>query len=106
FGEGTAALSSADVASLKEIAALARERKGSLRLVGHSASSRLDVDPAANREANRLLAARRADAVAQQLVRLGVPAGRIYAGAAADTGMTLAGGASSGGESTEIYIDY
>lgn len=106
FGEGTAAMSSADTAPLREIAGLAREKHGALRLIGHSSSLRLDVDPAANREANRQLALRRADVVGLELVRLGVPAGRIYAGAAPDAGLVLAGGSPTASETTEIYIDY
>ena len=106
FGEGTVAISSAMVASLKEIAGLAREKHGVLRIIGHSDSSRLDVDPLANRDANRLLALRRADTVGEQLLRLGVPAGRIYTGTAAEQGVSLAGGGSGGNDLTEIYIDY
>ncbi|HVI51292.1 MAG TPA: OmpA family protein [Candidatus Sulfotelmatobacter sp.] len=84
FGEGTSALSDAERAHLRDVAALYRQKGGSLRIIAASSSPRLDVDPAANREANRALARTRADAVASELVRLGVPARKIFAGVADD----------------------
>ena len=71
-----------------------------------SASARLDVDPTANREANRQLADRRADVVAQELIRLGVSGRKIYAGAALDLGATPVAGGVAAVDATEIYIDY
>jgi len=80
FGEGTSELSDAERSHLRDVAALYRQKGGSLRIIAASSSPRLDVDPMANREANRALARTRADAVAAELVRLGVPARKIYAG--------------------------
>ena len=100
FGEGTAALTPAGEAHLREVAALYRQTHGTIRIVGRSHSSRLEVDPIANEEANRVLAGRRADAAAAELRRLGVPARKIYAGPAADPQMMAMA------ESTDVYITY
>ena len=101
FGEGTSELTSAGRASLTEVVNLFRQKGGTLRIIASSASPRLDVDPSANREANRALARSRADAVAAELVRLGVPARKIYAGAAEDSSQ-VAGGM---GDGAEILLD-
>ena len=98
FGEGTAALSAAEIAKLKEIAVLAKKPSTrAVRVIGHSSSMRLDVNLMTNQDANRQLAAERADQVARELIRLGVPARKIYAGA---------GDAAFGDDATEILIDY
>lgn len=99
FGEGTAALSAAEIAKLKEIAVLAKKpTTRAVRVIGHSSSMRLDVNLMTNQDANRQLAAERADQVVRELIRLGVPARKIYAGA---------GDAAFGGDdATEILIDY
>jgi outer membrane protein OmpA-like peptidoglycan-associated protein len=106
FGEGTSELSSTEKAQLQQVAALYRQSGGSVRVFGRSDSPRLDVDPAANREANRQLATQRADAVAHALIRLGIPASKIYAGRSPDSQDSLALASSSGDAATEIYIDY
>lgn len=98
FGEGTAALSAAEIAKLKEIAVLAKKSSTrAVRVIGHSSSMRLDVNLMTNQDANRQLAAERADQVVRELIRLGVPARKIYAGA---------GDAAFGDDATEILIDY
>jgi outer membrane protein OmpA-like peptidoglycan-associated protein len=99
FGEGTIALSTGEQTHLKEVARLYHERPGaSIRIAGHSASPRLDVNAKANRDANRDLAALRAAAIAHELVKMGVPGHKIYAGPAENLG--------GAGEAAEIYIDY
>jgi outer membrane protein OmpA-like peptidoglycan-associated protein len=104
FGEGTTAVSPEDLKRLKEVYQLYQQQaNGSIRILGHSSSARLDPDWAANREANRQLALRRADAVANALIRLGVPARKIAAGAMVDS---TAGDPTGAGDLTEIYIDY
>lgn len=102
FGEGTAELSAEELAHLKDVAALYREKGGSVRVLGRSASPRLDIDAKANLLANRQLAGGRAAAIARQLIKLGIPARKIYAGAVPSTAAATA----SNGETTEIYIDY
>lgn len=91
--------------SLKEIAALIKGGARSVRIVGYSLSSRLDIDPSANLDANRELAAERADVVARELIRLGVPARKIYAGPGTDLERARWASA-AGSEATEINIDY
>jgi outer membrane protein OmpA-like peptidoglycan-associated protein len=99
FGEGTAELSPDAQTRLKEVVALYRRNGGSIRVLGRSASSRLDPDPRANREANAQLADRRAEGIARELIRLGVPARNVYAGADGRA-------AASAADSTEIFVDY
>jgi outer membrane protein OmpA-like peptidoglycan-associated protein len=106
FGEGTSDLSAAERARLKEVATLYRQSGGNVRVFGRSSSPRLDVDPSGNQEANRSLALQRADTVAAELVRLGVPARKIYSGAAPDIQQPQLLASASTGESAEIYIDY
>ncbi|HIJ39025.1 MAG TPA: OmpA family protein [Rhodospirillaceae bacterium] len=107
FGEGTIELVPASRAGLRQVADLFREKPGVIRIIGRSDSARLDVDSVANRDANRHLAAGRAEAVGLELVRLGVPARKIYAGAAADAGRaSLIAGSLTTPDLTDIYIDY
>jgi len=101
FGEGTSELTPAGRSSLTEVANLYHQKGGTLRIIASSASPRLDVDPSANREANRALARSRADAVASELVRLGIPARKIYAGAADDSSQVAGGN----GDGAEILLD-
>ncbi|HLN24769.1 MAG TPA: OmpA family protein [Patescibacteria group bacterium] len=106
FGEGTSDLSAAERVRLKDVAALYRQSGGNVRVFGRSSSPRLDTDPTGNQEANRSLALERADTVAAELVRLGVPARKIYSGAASDAQQPELSVSASAGESAEIYIDY
>ncbi len=102
FGEGTTELTNQGRAQLRDVVRLYKENGGVLRVFGRSASPRLDVTPSANAEANRQLAQQRADAIARELVRLGVPARKLYAGAADDAGFDQTASA----ESSQIYLDY
>jgi len=104
FGEGTAALSAGEQQHLKDVAALYREKGGEIRIFGRSASPRLEMDAKANQAANRQLAGGRAASIARELVKLGVPARKIFAGAAAASASASASAVN--GETTEIYIDY
>jgi outer membrane protein OmpA-like peptidoglycan-associated protein len=97
FGESTTELTAEGLRRIKAAAAIERRDGGTVRVLGHSASPRLDPNPEANREANLQLATRRAEITARELVRLGVPARKIYAGAALD---------GPAAQPTEIYIDY
>jgi flagellar motor protein MotB len=98
FGEGTAELSPMDRQRLKDIVGLFREKGAALRVIGHSASPRLEVDAKANRDANRQLATARAATIARELIKLGAPARKIFAGGAEAT--------ATNAETTEIVIDY
>lgn len=100
FGEGTAELPAGEQQNLKDILELYRSNGGTIRIFGHSASPRLEIDASTNQMANRQLAAARAAAIARALVKLGIPARKIFAGAAPDLAQA------STGETTEIYIDY
>ncbi len=106
FGEGTAELSSGEQQHLKDVVALYREKGGSIRIFGRSASPRLEIDAQANQLANRQLAGGRAAAIARELVKMGVPAPKIFAGVAPAIAQASAQVPATNGETTEIYIDY
>lgn len=106
FGEGTAELSAGEMQHLKDVAALYREKGGQVRVLGRSASPRLEIDATANQQANRQLAGGRAAAIARELIKLGVPAHKIFAGAAPALLQASAPVSATNGETTEIYIDY
>lgn len=98
FGEGTAALSAGAEEPLRAVVEVYRDSKGAAKIgiVGHSNSRRLDVSTVANRESNRSLAAERASAVARALEKLGIPASKIFAGAAGE----------GEGDYAEVFVDY
>lgn len=102
FGEGTSALPKGEYRKLKDVVELFHQMGGTIRILGRSTSSRLDVDPRSNIDANRQLAASRAAAVARALIRMGVPRSKVFAGAALGAGLSQ----TAGSEFTEIYIDY
>jgi outer membrane protein OmpA-like peptidoglycan-associated protein len=80
FAAGSSSLSAAAKAELANVAALRAQVDGAIRIVGKGDQ-----------------ATARANAVARELRRLGVPAGRVYTGGA--DGATLVNEA-------EIYLDY
>lgn len=98
FGEGTAALSPGADAQLRDIVAAYRKSgpTANVAIFARSASPRLDVSASANSDANLALANERADVVARELERLGVPASHIYAGPAQNA---------FAGDQTDVYVD-
>lgn len=89
FAEGNAQLTAQDHAALAEVAKLARSTKGTVRVLGHSP---------AGYQAYGDVGSDRADAIAAELVRRGVPAGRIMvAGAPMPPG---------GAPGAQVFLDY
>ena len=85
---GSTRLSAHDKAVLRRVADTQRARGASLRVVGHASPpppGAADGDGgAAAKRANFRIALKRARAVADELARLGVPAGRIFVESRAD----------------------
>lgn len=100
FGAGSDALPPDGESRLRDVASLYKSNGGVIRIAGRAITAIFSVGANSGADqANRKLAADRAQATAAALVRLGVPAGKIYAGPA----QNLHGFA---GDSTEIFIDY
>lgn len=97
FAGRSVRLSPDGVAQLQEVARLHKEHGGIVRVVGSGAGAASSPDAVKRMIEELDVAIRRADAVARELVRLGVPAAAVTS-ATADT--------PPDGGSTEIYIDY
>lgn len=72
-GGGTAALDGVDREVLREVARLHKSHGGTLRVVGHASSATRETDAYKNQVVNLRISTQRAEAVANELVRLGVP---------------------------------
>jgi outer membrane protein OmpA-like peptidoglycan-associated protein len=85
FREGSSKLSSDDRRVLKQIAEMQRAQGGVVHVVGHASMRTGTMDYSRHQEANRRISEARANAVARQLMRYGVPEGAIQAAAAGDS---------------------
>ncbi len=109
FKTGSSRISQRDRKKLREVAALQRKHDATLRIIGHASSRTRDLDPVKHQIANFRISVDRAHAVARDLLRLGVPAGKLYIGAKSDQERVFyefmpAG--ETGNQRTEIYIEY
>jgi outer membrane protein OmpA-like peptidoglycan-associated protein len=109
FGAGSAGLTSNDFAILQRVAEMQRNNRATVRIVAHAqqdaAGSSADQVARANYEVSR----QRALAVANQLVRLGVPANRIVAEAASDAEPAFETTSARGiaaNRRAEIFVDF
>jgi outer membrane protein OmpA-like peptidoglycan-associated protein len=109
FGAGSAGLTGNDFAVLQKVAEIQRNNRGTVRIVAHAqqdaAGSSADQAARANYEVSR----QRALAVANQLVRLGVPANRIVAEAASDAEPAFETTSARGiaaNRRAEIFVDF
>jgi outer membrane protein OmpA-like peptidoglycan-associated protein len=110
FGNGSSKLSDRDRSILREVASQYRQRGASaLRVVGHASSRTSAEDIDRHRLANAKVSAERAEAVARELVRMGVPAQAIYAGAVSDANpkyFEFMPTGEAGNRRAEIFIDF
>jgi outer membrane protein OmpA-like peptidoglycan-associated protein len=110
FGNGSARLSDRDRTILREVVQQYRQMGGgSLRVVGHASSRTSANDVERHRAANARVSAERAEAVARELVRLGVPAQAIYVGAISDADpryFEFMPSGEAGNRRAEIFIDF
>lgn len=103
FRSGSAALSADDRLTLRDVADTIRAQGGSVRVVGH-ATPQAGRDPVKQMMTAFKLSTDRAEAVAKELGRLGVPRRGIRAEAVTDAAEdTVEAGA---GPYAEIYIEY
>jgi len=93
FGHGSASLGAKEREIIAQLAAIHRQTGGPIRLVGHASRSGGGLADADQALVNFEISLDRADAVAQELIRNGVPAGDIFVeAAAADDSMAAAAG--------------
>ncbi len=84
FGPMSVELNGKDQAVLTRVAQVQRSNGGKVRIVAHSAQDAAGSSPEVLARDNFEVSRQRAIAVANQLMRLGVPANRIAAEAASD----------------------
>lgn len=85
FKGGSARLSAADRTRLRKVAELFGQRGGSIRVEGHASSRTRDMDPARHQKVNFDVSLNRANAVARELIRGGVPTKSVFVAAMSDS---------------------
>ncbi len=109
FGDGSAKLSDRDRAVLRGVSAEHRKVGGTLRIVGHASSRTGANNVERHRDVNMKVSAERAEAVAHELVRLGVRADQMYVGAFSDADpryFEFMPTGEAGNRRAEIFIDF
>lgn len=108
FPSSSSSLSPADRTVLKDVVRLYRQQGGAVRVVGHASARTANMSESRHNEANYDVSQRRAEAVGQALVALGVPAGQVYVTAAADIQpayQEVMPSGEAGNRRAEVYLD-
>ena len=108
FGQGSSQLDGKDRAVLRDVAALHRQRGGTIRVVGHASADTVATDPAGHDLADDEISLRRANSVAVGLIALGAARDRVRAEARGakqpvDNAFTTTGEA--GNRRAEIFLE-
>ena len=109
FASGSAKISGKYAKTLRAIVDMAKQRRGTLRVIGHASSRTRNIKPLGHQLVNFRISLDRAKAVARQLVRHGAPRGSVAVTGVADNQpiyhefMPLG---EAGNRRAEIYIDY
>lgn len=109
FEIGSSSLDANDRAVLNDVVGLFRQNGRSVRVVGHASSRTRDLDPTTHQLTNLNVSVDRANRVAKELMRLGVPPEKIYVGAKSDSEplyYEVMPSGEAGNRRTEVYIDY
>ena len=85
FKAGSASLSSRERRGLRRIAQAYRQRGGAIRVEGHASSRTRNMDLVQHRMVNFNVSLDRANSVARELVRLGVPEQAVFVAALSDS---------------------
>lgn len=85
FKAGSASLSSRERQGLRQIAQVFRQRGGAIRVEGHASSRTRNMDPVQHHLVNFNVSLNRANAVARELVRQGVPKEAVFVSALSDS---------------------
>jgi outer membrane protein OmpA-like peptidoglycan-associated protein len=109
FGTGSSDLNGNDQAVLRKVAEIQKTNRATVRIVAHSAQDASGSSVTELARANYEVSRRRALAVANQLVQLGVPADRIVAEAASDAEPVYETNTARGiaaNRRAEIFVDF
>lgn len=85
FGHGSAQISAAERSELAKIAKTAVANGAAMRVIGHASARTADLDLRSHEVANLTMSLKRANAVADVLIRAGLPADRIRVDALGDS---------------------
>ncbi len=110
FGTGSAKLSGEGRRALREVAKLYKERGGSVvRVIGHASNRTREMSAEKHALVNFDVSLRRAHTVADELIRLGVPARILYIGAVSDNEPVYfewMPSGEAGNRRAEVFIDF
>ncbi|HEC14786.1 MAG TPA: OmpA family protein [Rhodospirillales bacterium] len=112
FDNGSARLDKRDRGILRDVRRVFdqyRNKGGKVRVIGHASSRTRDMDPVKHKMVNYRVSADRADVVARELMRMGVPAEDIFVGASSDSDplyFEFMPSGEAGNRRAEIFIDY
>lgn len=102
FGNGSSALGSAERDIIRQIATIHAQRGGVVRLVGHASRTASGMESSGQQLANFNISLDRATAVAEELIRQGVPRDAVIVEAAGDSTATSLDAA--GDRRVDIFI--
>ena len=85
FPVGSARLSARDRGLVRQIAQAYKQRGGAIRVEGHASSRTKDMNPVQHQLVNFDISLSRANAVASELIRQGVPAEAVFVSAMSDS---------------------
>ena len=84
FNNGSASLSARDRQIIANALQLKKERGGKIRIIGHASSRTRVMDPVRHKMVNFQVSADRADAIARELLRLGLKKEELVVDAVSD----------------------
>jgi len=109
FGDGSAQLSTQDRSILQAVTDVFGQMGGRLRVIGHSSMSARTFNSAQREAVNFKMSLKRANAVANELIRQGIPPENVEVVAEGDRAPVYAETSQTGAahnRRTEIFIDY
>ncbi len=108
FPNGSARLNSSDRSILRKVYALHRRNGGRVRIIGHASSRTRNLTAVKHKMVNFNISVSRADAIAKELMRLGVRRADILLGARADSEpmyYEVMPSGEAGNRRAEIYLE-
>jgi outer membrane protein OmpA-like peptidoglycan-associated protein len=109
FGNGSSNLTGEDKRILREVLSIHQQQGGVIRIVGHASSRTRDMSPDQHQKVNMGVSLKRADMVARELLKLGMPGDRLYVGGVSDNQplyQEVMPSGEAGNRRTEIFVDY
>ena len=107
FANGSSNLNARDRRILRDVSVLQSQRGGKVTVIGHASHRTRNMDTDRHNRVNQRISQDRADAVVRELIRLGVGAGVIQAGAVSDSQplyYEFMPSGEAGNRRTEIYF--